>query len=588
VPSAWQTVDMEAVRARARARGGNGRGGREVQTVSASKRLALADEMVDMSGDVPEVGDVPGMFALPEWVSELRPHQWHAAREAVELFRSGKRVVWLDAPTGSGKTLIGELVRRLLDERALYVCSSLQLQDQFVADFDYARVLKGRGNYPTQLASFPSVTAADCTKTPGPLAEAVCDWCMTPSECKYQKAREKALGGALSIVNTSYLLHEANYAGGFSNNMGLTVVDECDVLEGELMNFVQFELKPRLLKQLQVDPPKQGSHMTTIVKWLGDEVEPALKDALVRAKGDRRASSIDRVRKVRMLESKVGDVRRVVDGGVEGGWVRDNKAGPMVLKPVSVKAWGEKLLWRHAKRWLCMSATIVSAEEMGESLGLERGDWGVVRVPMTFPVENRPVYLAPVADMTAKNKDVAWPEMAAAITRLVNMDKYRGVRVLVHTVSYELAEYLWREVELDAGRERVVYRDRDGKAEALRRYREVDGSVMYAPSMDRGVDFRGEDCRLCVVAKTPFPYLGDAQVSARKHAPGGNTWYAVQTVRTVVQMTGRGVRSSDDWCDTFMLDRQFAGNVWKRNRGLFPGWWREAVRTDFPVAKLRR
>lgn len=69
IPSAWRTVDMEAVKTRAKTRARAGSHGREVQTVSASKRLALADKMVDMSGDVPEVGDVPGMFPLPGWVS---------------------------------------------------------------------------------------------------------------------------------------------------------------------------------------------------------------------------------------------------------------------------------------------------------------------------------------------------------------------------------------------------------------------------------------------------------------------------------------------------------------------------------------
>jgi Rad3-related DNA helicase len=52
----------------------------------------------------------------------------------------------------------------------------------------------------------------------------------------------------------------------------------------------------------------------------------------------------------------------------------------------------------------------------------------------------------------------------------------------------------------------------------------------------------------------------------------------VATIRTLVQMTGRGVRSADDWAVTYVLDGSFY-KVLKDNRGLLPKWWREALDT---------
>ena len=49
---------------------------------------------------------------LPSWVTELRPAQIDAVQQVSDLYDQGKKVVFLDAPTGAGKTLIGELVRR--------------------------------------------------------------------------------------------------------------------------------------------------------------------------------------------------------------------------------------------------------------------------------------------------------------------------------------------------------------------------------------------------------------------------------------------------------------------------------------------
>jgi Rad3-related DNA helicase len=42
-------------------------------------------------------------------------------------------------------------------------------------------------------------------------------------------------------------------------------------------------------------------------------------------------------------------------------------------------------------------------------------------------------------------------------------------------------------------------------------------------------------------------------------------------------MTGRGMRSEDDYCESWILDKQFTDNIYKKNRQLLPSWWREAL-----------
>jgi len=234
-----------------------------------------------------------------------------------------------------------------------------------------------------------------------------------------------------------------------------------------------------------------------------------------------------------------------------------------------------------------MSGTVVDAETMCGGLGLERDEWEVVEVPMTFARENRLVRVAPVADMSRKALEKDWDGEMRALTDAVwvVLERHAGENVLVHTVSYKLNADVMEVVEDWAETRRVVHgeqvrvhtydraADRDDVLEDFKR----EGGVLVGPSLDRGVDLPGDLCRVQVLVKVPFPNLGDRQVAERAKGPGGERWYAAQCARTVVQMTGRGVRGEGDWCVSYVLDKQFF-RWWKgEGKRLLPRWWRDAM-----------
>jgi ATP-dependent DNA helicase DinG len=527
---------------------------------------------------------------LPPKFEAIHPHQWTAVCEAGECYDRGVEVVWMDAPTGSGKSLMAELIRRMTQRNAFYICHSKTLQDQFVADFTYAKVLKGRSNYPTQVGG-RDVTCADCTMAG---VDDDCLWCLDTVTCAYQVARAEAIRAKLAVLNTAYFLTESNYVGNVGKGRELGIIDECDTLESELMGFVEFYLGERMLQRVGLSAPKEGSHRTTLGKWLVEEFKPALHQYQGTIRGNDLRTIRERMGAARLMADVLRISQQVEKDEGLTGWVRDNKAGPLVLKPVVVSDYGDRYVWQHAKKWLCMSATIISAAELSDSCGLSVNDetgnqrWELVTVPMTFPVENRRIVLAPVADMSRKGKDAGeWKHAAKAIGRII--ERHAGERILIHTVSYDLASYLRNHPEIMAtGRPILTYSKASERDYVLDKFRRTTGAVLLAASMDRGVDLAGDDCRVVVVAKVPFPFLGDRQISERMRMPGGQAWYSVQTVRKLVQMTGRAVRSKDDWCVTYIVDRQFTKNVWGKNKGLLPKWWKEAVDTGFNVRELMR
>lgn len=527
---------------------------------------------------------------LPDWVTSIRPHQDEAVEMTADLYQDNA-VVFLDGPTGTGKTLIAELIRLDQGLQALYICSDKALQDQFARDFPYAKVLKGRANYPTQ--SNPNATAADC------VANKPTDPCFHcedgHSACPYQIAKREALAADLAVTNISYFLTEANYVGGFSGR-DLIIVDEADTLESQLMGFVEYRVPIKYMEMARMEPPKKGARKTTIIQWMEefvDTFEPMAKlERDLRAK--RGMNAMVQSTK-RVLEELRRELRLKNDPEMDedtGLWLRQyERDDTFVMKPVKVSSMGTKYLWRHGEQWLIMSATLISSDEMADSLGLP-WEYDTVIVPSTFPPENRPVYMTPVANMSFKDmRDGTAVEDACYAIHAILM-RYPDVRVLVHTVSYNLTEqirYALQRGNYKVNRDVFTYSSAKDRAYALDSYKRSPNGVLLAPSMERGIDLPDDLCRVQIIAKVPFPSLQDRQVSARMHmGQEGSTWYAVQTIRDVIQMCGRGMRHADDHCDTYIIDAQFARNLYSKNKSLFPEWFKEAVNTKSDFRWMRR
>lgn len=557
---------------------------------------------------------------LPDWVTSFRPHQWQAFIDITTAFATGADVVLVDAPVGSGKTLLAEMVRQWMRQPALYVCSGKALQDQFVRDFPYAKVLKGRSNYRTADApNDPTVSAVDCdfSREFLPACSACpedhynegdddtvadeqphCSECHPVHACPYRVAKTSALLSPLACINTSYFLTEVNGPGKFSKR-GLVIVDEADVLEKEVMSYYEVTISDRKRKQYRIPFPKhktvaagmkerlddEGLTYTEWEAWFEQVVGILVRERqkMPKRPEDRRLrkdanwldQTIASLNQVKATLAVDPDTLAEDDARKNSNWVYTGyDRGDITFKPVTVTDFGSKVLWSHGDKWLIMSGTIIDPQEMVDSLGLPpEKHWEVVTVPMTFPKENRPIKIIPVAEMSRKNKAEAWPKMAKVIRDIA--DKHPDERILVHSVSYDLTRYL---VDFLPPERVVTYTSAAEREPALQRYLEKPASILVAPSMDRGVDLPGDACRVQVICKLPFPFLGDKQISSRLYGvKGGQTWYLIQCIRSFVQMTGRGVRNEEDYAITYILDKTFQTNLWKKGQRLLPKYMKEAI-----------
>lgn len=502
---------------------------------------------------------------LPDWFSGYRDNQFQTIAKVVNAFKSVDLII-LDAPTGSGKTLIAESVRQLGKfKKTAYVCNTKTLQDQFMRDFPYAKLLKGRSNYPVS-GEWMEVTAADCNYDK---QTERCSWCDRKSNCPYEIAKGQAVVSELAVLNTSYFLTECNHIGLFKNR-DLVIVDEADTLENELMGFVSLDIPAKRVRELGLGEPGKVTKPESWMEW-ADQAAVKINKAIDLLPEEYDTSNVREVRKRKGLWQLYADVVNLRHGLDNEGWVYTGKDGNVSFKPVKVDGVGKKNLWQHGKKWLLMSATIISPHEMVESLGYE-GNWEFIEMGSSFPVENRPVKIMPIADMSSKVNE---RELCGkAIESILSLHPVE--RTLIHSVSYDLTKWLGEYLQRT---NRPVFSYANGRERdaALRQYERSTNGILIAPSMDRGVDLPDELCRVTIIAKCPFGNLGDRQISSRLFGTrGGQTWYAVNTIRSIIQMTGRGVRHKDDHATTYILDKQFM-RLWSDNFGLFPKWWADSL-----------
>ena len=105
-------------------------------------------------------------------------------------------------------------------------------------------------------------------------------------------------------------------------------------------------------------------------------------------------------------------------------------------------------------------------------------------------------------------------------------------------------------------RARIVTHDRGELPDAMARFRgavhQGEAPILLSPTATTGVDFPGDMARWQVIAKFPWPSFGSRIVKRR--AAADREWALRTACATLAQTIGRGVRSADDWCETWILD----------------------------------
>ena len=252
----------------------------------------------------------------------------------------------------------------------------------------------------------------------------------------------------------------------------------------------------------------------------------------------------------------------------------------VTFSPLTPARYAERYLWRGVEKVVLMSATV--REKTAELLGIDPDEMTFIEYPSSFPVERRPIIFVPSVQMNYRTEQ----DDAQMMIWLARLDTILGARLdrkgVIHAVSYKRAQFIKDNSEW--GRHMLTHNSHN-RADVVEQYKNAAAPcILVSPSVDTGYDFAGDLARFQIIAKLPFASTQDKLMKARQERDPNYGMFLVSQV--LVQMTGRAVRSAEDYAECFILDNNWLW-AFRRMREFLPDWWLQSlVWADGPTKPL--
>lgn len=315
-------------------------------------------------------------------------------------FSSGKKFVFIAAPTGSGKSYISKtLANSSADPSEAFVqlirsnaafkqdvhgdfvnesnCLSQpnfggialtitkNLQDQYSDQFEDTGILKGKNNYTCAIDPKYSVDIAPCIYLTDLKEE-----CLENNKCPYYSARNETLVSKFASLNYSMFLSLPDHV----KRREYLICDEASKLEEELVKRFTREIDYKTLQKLNIDPAKVPvSNYSKFRTWLENFLETLtgeiheIQKRLKKSKND--VSSSERQRYA-ILTNMHLSVQLTVETWKDCEYLVERTEHFILIRPLRVDKLS-KHLFDHADKVVLMSAFFVDLENTAKMLGIK-------------------------------------------------------------------------------------------------------------------------------------------------------------------------------------------------------------------------
>lgn len=503
-----------------------------------------------------------------------------------------KKIILVEGPVGCGKSGMAVAIARAFGSSHI-ITPRKSLQDQYYEDFNEHLVLmKGRGSYPcTRDASRPQYVKViksvkegrvrqpaqhepNCSTAPCRGSKEVYNACVgAHGDCPYTVAMETAQGSDHIVHNMHSFIFQTNFANKFDKR-NVLIIDEAHEIQGIIREFIS--------KKLTINKVIQRDTMPTnndVDEWCDFFLKPeyvpleTAADAFYKEKDENYVSAKDeyviKVENFRMQKEYYKN-EFVIESKVNRVGNRDIST-TFEFIPEKLGGAANEYLFSQGEYVVLMSGTVYGKELFCRNLGLNPEDVHYIRIPSTFPVENRPIIAKP--EYQVDTSFAKWNEnFDEMISKIQNVMKIFGdAKGLIHAPSYEAAEQI---VNAIGGARMMTHGKHDTQEKLQLFYDSKEPLVFVSPVCQQGVDFKDDRARFQIIVRVPYPNTSGAFVSHKVKTDF--PWYNYEALIVFGQQLGRVNRNEDDYGATFLMDSRFNKFI-TRNLTKIPKWVQAAI-----------
>lgn len=535
----------------------------------------------------------------------FRPGQREVCEKIINHFLSDaeKPRYVLEAPTGSGKSIIAMIVAGVLSEfhekRGSILVSDLSLLDQYITDFKKYKpewaYIKGKSNYMC-LVNGHDYVAGNCNILEGFA-------CPLDMVCPYRYAVHKMVESKVCVSTYQYwLIHNyINSAKNMVSDDDFLICDEAHNLmsivqqmfslsvgevyikhANEICNICEdfTELKfvegiTELISDIISSAEKSENdkiivHISALLsllknvwvkyKYYSEHQDKAEEDGIfLDTKYYRELRWLMSVKEKLTLytESTKGRAENVI------ATLSDSRKNA-ILNSTDESYLIDKYFHNGYKCGLFMSATIGDIEEFCVDINLKENTISE-RMNSTFNFDNSCIFYNPSYSLSRTTYDTSLPICVNMMDRI--MEIYKDYRGCIFVSSYDMCMEMYEKMNEESRSRIIIYKDSANKASALMQLKSSKNAVLMGPSIFEGISLDNDLCRFSIIAKVPYADTRNKLVKYKMDQFGFNR-YSMSAIQNIIQAVGRGVRNENDWCTTFITDGAFS-NLLKRNRKSF-------------------
>jgi len=472
----------------------------------------------------------------------------------------------ISIPVAGGKSMIAKTIGEYNKKRGglttAIVTPQNLLIDQYISEFSDLNYFKGKQHYKCDLTKTTCEDGLEFEK----ISKKKC------KNCPYRAAKDKCYYSPITIFNpiSYYILPKVQLTeNGYISlyDIDTMVIDEVQSLPGMLRDLTTIKIWSHDIKwESGVSSSILGvinllnlysNKLTTYIMNKNFNKKERVKFRNFQKKVDFLISQLDKNGSYFLCEEIIDRYRNEI-------------TNCLIIRPKYVTPSICAHFFKNIKRIVLMTGT--AFPYIWKELGFDNVDY--IDLPSPIPRERRFIFVTNSININSKivvkkERDDMLNDLVEQIRYIVEIfhAKENGVILLPYNLAEELKymlheEYYW-------------HMDKNTKADRIEEFKKnTSYKVGVFSGSYEGISLNDEISRFTIIPKVAYANLLDTVVKVRMQEHPDN--YALETIATIIQASGRSTRTETDYSTIYILDSNFL-RLYAQTKTFLPKYFKEAL-----------